>query len=119
MSLCSGEAIAGSGIALGALAVAERMPRATSLHYLRLRAEQGCNTLLAMNRRTCIILGAMGHLKIGVWGSGNGSDFRAILSEIHAGRLDAEAALVTEGGLRTSEASGSVMARVRKAVGLL
>ena len=61
----------------------------------------------------------MGHSKIGVMGSGNGSAFRAILSEIKAGRLDAEAALVTEGGLKASEASGSVMARVRKAVGHL
>ena len=36
----------------------------------------------------------MGRLKIGVLGSGKGSNFRAILSEIQAGRLDAEAALV-------------------------
>jgi phosphoribosylglycinamide formyltransferase-1 len=36
----------------------------------------------------------MGRLKIGVLGSGKGSNFRAILSEILAGRLDAEAVLV-------------------------
>jgi phosphoribosylglycinamide formyltransferase-1 len=36
----------------------------------------------------------MGRLKIGVLGSGKGSNFRAILSEIQAGRLDAEAMLV-------------------------
>ncbi|MEI6073634.1 MAG: phosphoribosylglycinamide formyltransferase [Verrucomicrobiae bacterium] len=36
----------------------------------------------------------MGRLKIGILGSGKGSNFRAILSEIQAGRLDAEAALV-------------------------
>jgi len=36
----------------------------------------------------------MGRLKIGVLGSGKGSNFRAILAEIEAGRLDAEAVLV-------------------------
>ena len=36
----------------------------------------------------------MAKLKIGVLGSGKGSNFRAILSEIQAGRLDAEAVLV-------------------------
>lgn len=41
-----------------------------------------------------MIRGAMGRLKIGVLGSGKGSNFRAILSEIQAGRLDAEAVLV-------------------------
>jgi phosphoribosylglycinamide formyltransferase-1 len=52
------------------------------------------NTRLAMNAGACIIPRAMGRLKIGVLGSGKGSNFRAILSEIQAGRLDAEAALV-------------------------
>lgn len=47
-----------------------------------------------MNRRACIIPRAMGRLKIGVLGSGKGSNFRAILSEIEAGRLDAEAVVV-------------------------
>ena len=47
-----------------------------------------------MNTAACIIPGAMGRLKIGVLGSGKGSNFRAILSEIQAGRLDAEAVLV-------------------------
>lgn len=47
-----------------------------------------------MNRRACIIPRAMGRLKIGVLGSGKGSNFRAILAEIQAGRLDAEAVLV-------------------------
>jgi len=47
-----------------------------------------------MNAGECIIPGAMGRLKIGVLGSGKGSNFRAILSEIQAGRLDAEAVLV-------------------------
>ena len=47
-----------------------------------------------MNAEPCIIPGAMGRLKIGVLGSGKGSNFRAILSEIQAGWLDAEAALV-------------------------
>ncbi len=47
-----------------------------------------------MNRRPCIIPGAMGRLKIGVLGSGKGSNFRAILSEIQAGRLEAEAVQV-------------------------
>ena len=47
-----------------------------------------------MDRNACIIPGAMGRLKIGVLGSGKGSNFRAILSEIQAGRLDAEAVLV-------------------------
>lgn len=37
---------------------------------------------------------AMAKLKIGVLGSGKGSNFRAILSEIEAGRLDAETMLV-------------------------
>ena len=36
----------------------------------------------------------MGRLKIGVLGSGKGSNFRALLSEIQAGRLDAEPVLV-------------------------
>lgn len=36
----------------------------------------------------------MGCLKIGVLGSGKGSNFRAILSEIQAGRIEAEAVLV-------------------------
>ncbi|MEI6033902.1 MAG: phosphoribosylglycinamide formyltransferase [Verrucomicrobiae bacterium] len=36
----------------------------------------------------------MGRLKIGILGSGKGSNFRAILSEIAAGRLDAEPAVV-------------------------
>ncbi|MEI8311771.1 MAG: phosphoribosylglycinamide formyltransferase [Verrucomicrobiota bacterium] len=36
----------------------------------------------------------MGRLKIGVLGSGKGSNFRAILSEIEAGRLDADVVLV-------------------------
>jgi len=36
----------------------------------------------------------MGRLKIGVLGSGKGSNFRAIQSEIEAGRLDAEAVVV-------------------------
>ncbi len=49
---------------------------------------------LAMNPAACIIPAAMGRLKIGVLGSGKGSNFRAILSEIQAGRLDAEAVLV-------------------------
>jgi len=52
------------------------------------------NPLLAMNPVACIIPGAMGRLKIGVLGSGKGSNFRAILSEIQAGRLDAEAVFV-------------------------
>jgi phosphoribosylglycinamide formyltransferase-1 len=52
------------------------------------------NPLLAMNVEACIIPGAMGRLKIGVLGSGKGSNFRAILSEIQTGRLDAEAVLV-------------------------
>jgi phosphoribosylglycinamide formyltransferase 1 len=47
-----------------------------------------------MNRWPCIIPRAMGRLKIGVLGSGKGSNFRAILSEIQAGRLDAEVVLV-------------------------
>ena len=47
-----------------------------------------------MNPAACIIPRAMGRLKIGVLGSGKGSNFRAILSEIQAGRLDAEAVLV-------------------------
>jgi phosphoribosylglycinamide formyltransferase-1 len=47
-----------------------------------------------MGGRECIIRGAMGRLKIGVLGSGKGSNFRAILSEIQAARLDAEAVLV-------------------------
>lgn len=47
-----------------------------------------------MNPTACIIPRAMGRLKIGVLGSGKGSNFRAILSEIQAGRLDAEAVLV-------------------------
>jgi phosphoribosylglycinamide formyltransferase-1 len=36
----------------------------------------------------------MGRLKIGILGSGKGSNFRALLSEIQAGRLDAEPVLV-------------------------
>ncbi|MCK9588095.1 MAG: phosphoribosylglycinamide formyltransferase [Terrimicrobiaceae bacterium] len=52
------------------------------------------NTRLAMNPAACMIPGAMGRLKIGVLGSGKGSNFRAILSEIQAGRLDAEAVVV-------------------------
>lgn len=52
------------------------------------------NPLLAMTTAACIIPRAMGHLKIGVLGSGKGSNFRAILSEIEAGRLDAEAVVV-------------------------
>jgi phosphoribosylglycinamide formyltransferase-1 len=36
----------------------------------------------------------MGRLKIGVLGSGKGSNFRAILAEIAAGRLDADVAVV-------------------------
>jgi phosphoribosylglycinamide formyltransferase-1 len=47
-----------------------------------------------MGKEACIIPGAMGRLKIGVLGSGKGSNFRAILSEIQAGRLGAEAVLV-------------------------
>ena len=47
-----------------------------------------------MGAVACIIPRAMGRLKIGVLGSGKGSNFRAILSEIQAGRLDAEAVLV-------------------------
>jgi phosphoribosylglycinamide formyltransferase-1 len=47
-----------------------------------------------MGAGACIIPAAMGRLKIGVLGSGKGSNFRAILSEIQAGRLDAEAVLV-------------------------
>jgi len=47
-----------------------------------------------MNRGECIIPRAMGRLKIGVLGSGKGSNFRAILSEIEAGRLDADVVLV-------------------------
>ncbi len=42
----------------------------------------------------CIIPRAMGRLKIGVLGSGKGSNFRAILTEIQAGRLEAEPVLV-------------------------
>lgn len=47
-----------------------------------------------MGTGACIIPAAMGALKIGVLGSGKGSNFHAILSEIRAGRLDAEAVLV-------------------------
>lgn len=47
-----------------------------------------------MNPAECIIPRAMGRFKIGVLGSGKGSNFRAILSVIQAGRLDAEAVLV-------------------------
>jgi len=36
----------------------------------------------------------MGRLKIGILGSGKGSNFRALLTEIEAGRLDAEPVLV-------------------------
>jgi len=36
----------------------------------------------------------MERLKIGVLGSGKGSNFRAILAEIHAGRLDVDPAIV-------------------------
>ncbi len=47
-----------------------------------------------MNRGECMIPGAMKRLKIGVLGSGKGSNFRAILSEIRAGRLEAEPVMV-------------------------
>ncbi|MFZ4778455.1 MAG: phosphoribosylglycinamide formyltransferase [Terrimicrobiaceae bacterium] len=47
-----------------------------------------------MAAEECIIPRAMGRLKIGVLGSGKGSNFRAILSEIQAGRLEAEPVLV-------------------------
>jgi phosphoribosylglycinamide formyltransferase-1 len=47
-----------------------------------------------MATAACIIPRAMGRLKFGVLGSGKGSNFRAILAEIQAGRLDAEAVLV-------------------------
>lgn len=47
-----------------------------------------------MTTAACIIPRAMGRLKIGVLGSGKGSNFRAILSEIQAGRLDAEPVVV-------------------------
>ena len=77
------------------------------------------NPLLAMNAGPCIIPGAMGRLKNGVLGSGKGSNFRPILSEIRAGRLDAEAVFVAEGTLKASEVSGSTMARIRRAAGLL
>lgn len=52
------------------------------------------DTRLAMNRDECMIPRAMKRLKIGVLGSGKGSNFRAILSEIQAGRLAAEPAVV-------------------------
>jgi len=42
----------------------------------------------------CMIPCVMAKLKIGVLGSGKGSNFRAILSEIEAGRLNAEPAIV-------------------------
>ena len=47
-----------------------------------------------MTTAACIIPRAMGRLKIGVLGSGKGSNFRAILSAIQAGRLNAETVLV-------------------------
>lgn len=47
-----------------------------------------------MATAACIIPRAMGRLKIGVLGSGKGSNFGAILTEIQAGRLEVEAALV-------------------------
>ena len=47
-----------------------------------------------MSGGECMIPGAMRHLKIGVLGSGKGSNFRAILSEIQSGRLNADPVLV-------------------------
>jgi len=49
---------------------------------------------LARNGGACIIACAVERLKIGILGSGKGSNFRAILSEVHAGRLDADPVLV-------------------------
>ena len=41
----------GRGVALGALAVAERMPGATSLHWLCLRADQGPSLVYRNSRK--------------------------------------------------------------------
>jgi len=45
----------GRGVALGALAVAERMPGATSLHGLRLRADQGLSTPIDDLKNLCYV----------------------------------------------------------------
>ena len=47
----------GRGVALGALAVAERMPGATSLQGLRLRADQCCRFRLADCLLVCEVNG--------------------------------------------------------------
>ena len=71
--------------------VSKRLPPSI---FITLGMWMKLNPLLAMNPAECMIPAAMGRLKIGVLGSGKGSNFRAILAEIEAGRLDAEAALV-------------------------
>jgi len=65
---------------------------------------------LAKLRTACIIRGAMERLKIGVLGSGKGSNFRAILAAIAGGRLEVEPRIVM-----SDHADAGILALAREA----